>query len=581
MHAIEHTYISLLADVGRITRDPLIRGSAYEGLQWTVHTAPLLEKDMLTKLEDPAHDFCLDWPRWLVPLRNRVIRAQRNNDLLSAAFHLKALRQILLFCYKAEHTSDEATKAKAYNTWYETNHTIRDWDYLNIGSLSRIIDRARRHVTSAIGLGEWDKITPFHGPGAVTDKSSRQRGWSRWYPTIETCYPYCEFFDVGNNVITDVEPAIEDAITAKLIDVPKDARGPRLICVHPAEAIWIQQGLRVELESCIARSRTRGKWVGPSGFINFDDQTVNATLALSGSSTKQWATIDLKEASDRLSEVLVQDLFGRHYRWFGCCRAQYVTSPYRASDEQIYSYAPMGNATTFPVQSLVFWALCVATLEARGVHHPACYVFGDDIIVPNEYYGPICETLELCGLVVNRTKSFHKGWFRESCGTDAFAGFNVTPLRWKTTYDAIGATGLQSMSTLAQNLRIAGYTEAALTLYDHLAARMEARGKVLPVTNNPDHGGIAEYDSEPYSVWEWAKFDPDLHVWKSPVYRLNSEDLCPREHYWCNVLSSLSRLSKLGPVKYGAYVPRTSSTSLPELGMPRSQRILRGWVSIL
>jgi hypothetical protein len=84
-------------------------------------------------------------------------------------------------------------------------------------------------------------------------------------------------------------------IVAKLTAVPKDSRGPRLICVHPKEAIWIQQGQRLKLEAAITSSNlTKGR-------INFTDQTVNGGLALESSKSGRLATLDLKEASDRIS----------------------------------------------------------------------------------------------------------------------------------------------------------------------------------------------------------------------------------------------------------------------------------------
>jgi hypothetical protein len=55
-----------------------------------------------------------------------------------------------------------------------------------------------------------------------------------------------------------------DIIEAKLIAVPKDSRGPRLICVHPAESIWIQQGCVAswnELSRSIELVMVRGRKV--------------------------------------------------------------------------------------------------------------------------------------------------------------------------------------------------------------------------------------------------------------------------------------------------------------------------------
>jgi len=55
-------------------------------------------------------------------------------------------------------------------------------------------------------------------------------------------------------------------------------------------------------------------------------------------------------------------------------------------------------------------------------------VYGDDIIVPSESYDMVSWALECFGFQVNPEKSFSTGPFRESCGTDAFAGTNVRPI---------------------------------------------------------------------------------------------------------------------------------------------------------
>jgi hypothetical protein len=446
----------------------------------------------------------------------------------------------------------------------------------------------RRHVSSVLGLVDWREITPFHGPGAVYDGNLNKGEWSKWFTTIDYLYPYFEFFGISRLNYRDGAEGfdIDDSIIARLIAVPKDSRGPRLICVHPTESIWIQQGLRVKLERAIARTRPRRPgWYWPSGHINFDDQTVNAQLALKASGDLSYATLDLKEASDRLSDRLVQILFGRHYRWFGCCRAQYVEIPYGMTTfgrgsrsmkgpapflrEMIHSYAPMGNATTFPVQSLVFWSICVSAMEARGFHQPSdCYVFGDDLVVPNEMAQVCIDALISFGLVVNRRKSFFRGSFRESCGIEAFNGVDVTPVRWKTTYDATSLEDLQSLSSLAQRLRRQGYEDAAKELYSILSSRLLAMRLKLSCTNNPDHGGIAEFTENQIYVWRDAYWHRDVQWFVSPILRLSQGERA-LTHGWNHVLSSLTSLE------------RTGRSCDPASTPSRRTRLNRGWASVL
>jgi hypothetical protein len=281
----------------------------------------------------------------------------------------------------------------------------------------------------------------------------------------------------------------------------------------------------------------------------------------------------MKEASDRISDVLVQILFGRMYKWFGCCRAQVFEfkDPVLKTGffGQLHSYAPMGNATTFPVQSLVFWAICVAAMQRLGFHQPgAVFVFGDDIEVPTECVPAVIDGLESFGLLVNRSKSFWRGGFRESCGVDAFNGIDVTPVRWKTTLDAEHIEGLQSLSDIGQRLRVAGYEEAALATYSTLRTRLRRQKLGLFTTNNPDHGGVAEFVANDYAVWRDAYWHRDLQWFVSPVYRLKQYEPYGSTSGWNHVLESVCSLE------------RTAGGQVPSRALSRGAWLDRGWTHV-
>jgi hypothetical protein len=566
MHAIEQTYIGLLADVGRLSGVRSISRSAYEGLTWCINDAPQLEKEILANIESGSV-FTDRWPSWLVPLRDRFILRRDPSDL-------RFLRQLLLFCYKAEHRHDTKTNKTFAKQWVRTQASVSLFspfsDSLS-GPWRDVLARAKTHCTATLGNLDWKRIVPYHGPGAVYDKSFNKGLWSRWFHSIDTVYPYCRYHYLQNPDHWMDHPldseTISDDIVARLTCVPKDARGPRLICVHPSEAVWIQEGLRDKLESSINR-RNSPPWPWPKNHVHFDDQTPNATLALQASKDRRFATLDLKEASDRLSDCLVEYLFGQHYRWFGSCRAQYADIPLLNARVPISCYAPMGNATTFPVQSLVFWAVCVATMETfSSADH--LLVFGDDIIVPSEQAPLIMEALERFGLVVNRAKSFYRGAFRESCGTDAFDGINVTPVRWKTTYDPSSLTGLQALSSIAMNLRRNGYLESSIVAYSILRSIMKGQYRqVLSCTNNPDHGGIAEYTDSLASVWHDAYWSRPYQKYVTRVIRLR-EVKSHFRHDWNHVLTSLTSLE------------RTGRSCDPARAPSRGVRLSRGWTDIL
>jgi hypothetical protein len=54
-------------------------------------------------------------------------------------------------------------------------------------------------------------------------------------------------------------------------------------------------------------------------------------------------------------------------------------------------------------------------------------IFGDDLIIPGEWEPLVERVLETLHLRVNQSKTHVTGRFRESCGMDAFQGYDVSP----------------------------------------------------------------------------------------------------------------------------------------------------------
>lgn len=316
MHLILDTYKSLLADVARLSGFSEIRGSLVE-LQWCLNEAPKLEKLILASIETGESLDLDSFPKSL----HRLARAS-----LVDALSLRYMRQLLLFSYKANVTHDITTTEKAFKAFFDVNATVGSFASDLATRSPKLLDRARRHCQSVLSVLKEKDFIPSHGPGASTTPKNI---WTRAYSTIDSVFCPADMFACYYNADHNAEledRQWDDHITAKLIAVPKDTRGPRLICVHPAEAIWAQQAVRRALEKSISRSRfSYGPW--PKGHIHFDNQDVNGRIALLSSRSGRYATLDMKEASDRISDSLVQILFGRKYKYFGCCRAQKVRLP--------------------------------------------------------------------------------------------------------------------------------------------------------------------------------------------------------------------------------------------------------------
>lgn len=247
-------------------------------------------------------------------------------------------------------------------------------------------------------------------------------------------------------------PEISFKITegSRATTVPKSVDKRRMIAVEPTGNMYIQQGLMhvmykrlekigLDLATLPERHRDLAYWSSVSGHL---------------------ATVDFSNASDSVATQLVKYLVPpRWWAWLRAARSPVMSV--NGQDVRLNCYATMGNATTFPVESLVFWSLAVASVmfDHRQKHYGvrpwritsllstpeerSCVsVFGDDVILPRQNYGTFQYVSSCLGLSVNTEKSFYgegRG-FRESCGGDFFHGRRFRPFMIKgpTTSSKIG-----------------------------------------------------------------------------------------------------------------------------------------------
>lgn len=312
-----------------------------------------------------------------------------------------------------------------------------------------VLALARDIVTEMMSEVDLTNLVPRHGPGSTA--TGRMTATEKTVACLMRDRSLSGFPDLyGRNHCLDVTlcarhtsddtPLVQSLEVAQnratIQFVRKDIRGPRGISCEQAFRMHAQQALRWPVEKAAHQFS--------SGRINFKDQTVNQRLALRGSSAGRWATLDMKDASDRVSLALVTELFARTeiLSLLLASRSKYNIRRKDGEDPvefYLNKFAPMGSAMCFPVESIVFWALSVASImyyESDGTDiskiRDRCYVFGDDIIVPTKYADVVMDTIEEFNLLFNREKSFISGPFRESCGCDAFRGVDVTPKRVKT-----------------------------------------------------------------------------------------------------------------------------------------------------
>lgn len=328
-------------------------------------------------------------------------------------------------------------------------------------------------------LGEFDASAyrAKHGPGAVTDfkfgsDKYQFRSWSR---RLDRIFPYSDFgvanFSLwADNVILKKLPDDKD-LPAKLAAVPKTITKPRLIAVESVSGQWCQQTLlhffSTRIEDTLLRS-----------FISFRKQEYNGELALRASRDQSHATIDLSNASDRISCWHIERLFRRSRSLLHAMRATRAAwlhqdiCGFLPRYSCIRKYSTMGNATTFPVQSL-FFLTCALACELYARRQKASYrniklltekqirVFGDDIITPNTSSGLLVGLLHHLGLKVNDAKTFEHGMFKESCGVDAFNGQDVTTVNIMDVPHRTKPGSIVSTVDVHNNLIQSGYFRTA------------------------------------------------------------------------------------------------------------------------
>jgi len=354
----------------------------------------------------------------------------------------------------------------------------------------------------------WQSI-PNHGPGATADRLTGNRKYTAksWPIRAEGYFPLTSFMLPSLNALdSDYYEGIQqisqkDELPVRVIAVPKTAKTPRIIAIEPTCMQYMQQALAHKLMSALENYHLT------KGHINFESQKVNQTLAVQASIDRANATLDLSDASDRVHNALVAPLFDHVPDFYGAVQAcRSIRANVANEIIPLVKFASMGSALCFPITSMVYYTLSVlGVLRSRKVQLDyknvvdACkstYVYGDDIIVPSDTAPVVCVTLEAFGLRVNKAKSFWKGYFRESCGSDAYAGVNVTPiyLRRMITTDKEDSSMLASLIATSNLFYKAGLWLTATTIKE-IVERLIGK---LPVVGD-ECGGLG---------WQSFTFQP-------------------------------------------------------------------------
>jgi hypothetical protein len=401
---------------------------------------------------------------------------------------IRAVRQLTLMFGKILLPCTPARERAAFDAFVEIEKDVRKFDVERTDDdyrqFSRIGSLLFGEVLSELDRKVWQgALYPKHGPGATADRLVANAKWTNreWPERLERIFPSGEYLFHSPKLseelarVNILPPGAERPV--RVISVPKTLKTPRIIAIEPTAMQFMQQGISRDLVEALQRSDSRFPWL-----LGFRDSESNQLMALEGSITGELATLDLSEASDRVSNQLVRSLLAP-FPWLNegvdACRSRKADVPGKGVI-RLAKFASMGSALTFPIEAMVFATVVMVGIEKelgrqltlRDVNSlkGQVRVYGDDIVVPVRYVHSVVESLETFGFKVNSRKSFWTGSFRESCGKEYYRGHDVTvvrvrdllPTQRRDTARFAATVSLRNRFYMAGQWGVAGYLDRLL-----------------------------------------------------------------------------------------------------------------------
>ncbi|DAD52221.1 RNA-directed RNA polymerase, partial [ssRNA phage Zoerhiza.2_9] len=430
--------------------------SKHEGLSFLTITLPSFGKDFQKSLDQGLVDrntfqgftWRAGLPQFLGGFLDLVFDRTSGVLLVDPDIDaILAVRQLTLIFSKILLPCSDAREKEAMSDYIQCEKEVKvassnldSLDYREFERMSQLLFRdlfigVDREINNL-------ELIPKHGPGATADKlrgngKFENRTWTdrleEFFPSGDYLFPNARYFNEHYDDVHHLEPGSE--IPVKVISVPKTQKTPRIIAIEPTCMQYAQQALLDGFNRGISQSYLRN-------LIGTDSQEPNQLLARSGSLSGSLATLDLSEASDRVSNQLVRALFARHSLLQGAveaCRSRRADVPGHGVI-RLSKFASMGSALTFPIEAMVFLTLVFLGIEKELSTRftrlsdiirfsGSVRVYGDDIITPVDSVHSVVHTLEHFGARVGMAKSFWIGRFRESCGKEYYSGYDVSVVK--------------------------------------------------------------------------------------------------------------------------------------------------------
>lgn len=278
---------------------------------------------------------------------------------------------------------------------------------------------------------------PRHGPGAVA--SAGRIPVSHKYRLLGVDEELDDWLGATriDHSLDYVRPLAPFHRKSEVLFVPKSLKTYRVICKEPATLQYWQQYLASMITDYVHSHAYLSKK------INLRDQELSRVFCLQASENCAYATIDLSKASDTVSLALVERIFRDTplLRGLVATRSNSVLLP-SGKEIRTAKFAPMGSALCFPIECIIFAALCELAIAYSSKTHKRYRVYGDDLIIHRDHVSNLMVLLSKCGFLPNREKSYTSSTvsYRESCGMEALDGFDISPVRLSRWFSGLRIT---------------------------------------------------------------------------------------------------------------------------------------------
>jgi hypothetical protein len=524
------------------TRDyqTVTRRIEHEGISFLTITLPDFGRDFDEALDQGkvAHTHFVGFrrkgglPRFLGGFLELVFDRYTGVLLLEpSAAAVQAIRQMTRLFSKVSLKCSFAREKAAYDDYIRTDAELEEvenaWSETSVSDFKRVARLLFGTTFSRVDkLHAAGGLVPKHGPGATADRrrGNAKYSMSEWTSRLESGGFHSVDFLMPNQKywhrLTDVqfaEPGNERP--SRVVAVPKTLKTPRIIAIEPTCMQYTQQAVAEPLVQSLENDSFSGSFVG------FTRQEPNQILARKGSIDGSLATLDLSEASDRVSNQLVKHMFQ------GFTHLDDAVQSCRSlrADVPGYGYTPltkfasMGSALCFPIEAMVFATVVFVGIESARERQltrkdiqsfaGSVRIYGDDIIVPVEYAESVSSALTRYGFKVNVHKSFWTGKFRESCGKEYFDGHDVSIVkaRQKLPKNRQDVVELISAVSLRNQLYWAGFDRAVRRLDKRLDGILKYYPSVSRDSSLLGKETASDFDIE---GWDSRRQVPTVRGWK-------------------------------------------------------------------